>query len=185
MSSSRRVIMSAAVAAAALSVTACGAGDSEPMATTVTETTTAESATPMTDDGASSSDEDEDAEEGAGAGDDGGVLEVTVRGEQGVLALQHSGSVPAGVSGPSSGKLITGPGGCFAFVGAGAPQLAVFPPAATFVLQNGKPSVTVDGVEHAVGREFAAETTELSVAATTGVPERCARGSADTVLVID
>ena len=183
MLSSRRVIISAAVAAAALSVSACGSGDSEPMVTTVTETTTAEPTSPVTGDGASSP--DEDAEEGAGAGDDGGVLEVTVRGDQGVLALQHSGAVPTGASGPGSGKLITGPGGCFAFVGAGAPQLAVFPPAATFVLQNGKPSVTVDGVEHAVGREFAAETTELSVAATTGVPERCARGSADTVLVID
>lgn len=93
--------------------------------------------------------------------------------------------MPAGAAGPRGGKLIAGPGSCFAFDGAGAPQLAVFPPGATFVLQNGKPSVTVNGVEHAVGREFTSETTALPAAEVTGVPERCARGSAGTVLVVD
>lgn len=183
MSSSRRVIISAAVALATLSVGACASGGSEPTVTTVTETTTAEPAPTMT--GAEDPAPVEGAVEDADPDDYKGALEVTVRGDQGVLALQHAGSVPAGTAGPGRGKLITGPGGCLAFVSAGAPQLAAFPPDATFVLQNGKPSVTVDGVEHAVGREFNSETTVLPVAAVKGLPERCARGSADTVLVVD
>lgn len=183
MSPTRRVIISAAVAVASLSVGACTAGETEPSMTTVTETTTAAAAPQET--GVEAPAPEPGTEEGAQAGDDGGMLDVTVRGDQGVLALQHSGQVPSGAPGPSSGKLITGPGGCFAFVGAGAPQLAIFPPDATFVLQNGKPSATVNGVHHVVGREFTAETTALPVDKVTGVPERCNPGSADTVLVVD
>ncbi|MBB0970389.1 hypothetical protein G6016_15775 [Dietzia aerolata] len=112
------------------------------------------------------------------------MLEVTVRGDQGVLGLQYSGSVPAGTPGPASNKLITGPGGCFAVIGAGAPQLAIFPPDATFVLQNGKPSVTVDGAEHPVGRELTFDTAVVPVQQVAGLPERCTRGAADTVLVV-
>ena len=109
---------------------------------------------------------------------------MTAYGDRGDLGLQYSGPVPAGSPGPASGKLITGPGGCFAFVSDGAPQLAIFPPEATFVLQNGRPSVTVNGVEHPVGRELTSDTTVVPRADTTGVPERCARGAADTVLVV-
>lgn len=115
----------------------------------------------------------------------GDTLEVTVEGDQGVLALQHSGSVPEGTAGPSGRKLITGPGGCFALTNEGPPQLVVFPADATFVLQQGKPSATVDGTEHPVGREFTLETTTVNKSEVTGIPDRCAQGSADTVLVVN
>lgn len=182
MSPARRAIISAAVAVAALGVGACAPTGSEPTVTTVTATTTVEPAPPET--GTETPAPGQEAAAGAKPGDDAGVLEVTARGDQGVLGLQYSGSVPAGTPGPASGKLITGPGGCFALVGAGAPQLAIFPPDTTFVLQNGKPSATVDGVEHVVGRAFDSETTVLPVDRVAGVPERCTNGSADTVLVV-
>lgn len=182
MSSTRRVIVSAAVAVAALGLASCGSGSSEPTVTTVTETTTA-AATPQDTD-AGAPEEDQSPGTDAQPQDNGRNLEVTVRGDQGVLGLQHSGSVPAGTPGPASSKLITGPGGCFAFVGAGAPQLAIFPPDATFVLQNGKPSVTVDGAEHPVGRELTFDTAVVPVQQVAGLPERCTRGAADTVLVV-
>ena len=67
----------------------------------------------------------------------------------------------------------------------GPPQLVVFPADATFVLQQGKPSATVDGTEHPVGREFTLETTTVNKSEVTGIPDRCAQGSADTVLVVN
>lgn len=67
----------------------------------------------------------------------------------------------------------------------GKPQLVVFPPDAALVLQNGGPSAAVDGIEHAVGSEATFSTTLVPVAGVTGVPERCLRGSADTMLVVD
>lgn len=181
MTSPRRLIVSTVVALIPLGLAACGSSGSEPTVTTVTETTTAAAAPQYTDTETAGAEQAPEADaEPRHVGD---VLEVTVRGGQGVVGLQYSDSVPAGTPGPANNKLITGPGGCFAFVNAGAPQLAVFPPEATFVLQNGKPSVTIDGTEHYVGREFDAETTALPIGQVSGVPERCVRGAADTVLV--
>ena len=180
MSPTRRVMISAAVVVAALGVGACGSGAPEPSVTTVTDTTTV----PARDTAAEAPEADQQPEADSDTGQVGDVLEVTAHGDRGVLGLQYSGPVPAGAPGPASGKLITGPGGCFAFVGDGPPQLAIFPPDATFVLQNGRPSVTVNGVEHPVGRELTSDTTVVPRADTTGVPERCARGAADTVLVV-
>ena len=180
MSPTRRVMISAAVVVAALGVGACGSGAPEPSVTTVTDTTTV----PARDTAAEAPEADQQPEADSDTGQVGDVLEVTAHGDRGVLGLQYSGPVPAGAPGPASGELITGPGGCFAFVGDGPPQLAIFPPDATFVLQNGRPSVTVNGVEHPVGRELTSDTTVVPMADTTGVPERCARGAADTVLVV-
>lgn len=180
MSPTRRVMVSAAVVAGALGVGACESGGPEPAVTTVTDTTTA----PARDTAAEAPDVGQAPETDPDTDQVGDVLEVTAHGDRGVLGLQYSGPVPAGSPGPASGKLITGPGGCFAFVSDGAPQLAIFPPDATFVLQNGRPSVTVDGVEHPVGRELTADTTVVPLADAAGVPERCARGAADTVLVV-
>ena len=182
MSLTRRLIVPTVVALIPLGLAACGSSGSGSTATTVTETTTAAAAPQDTDAGAPEADRAPGAD--AEAQDNGGMLEVTVRGDQGVLGLQYSGSVPAGTPGPASNKLITGPGGCFAFVGAGAPQLAIFPSDATFVLQNGKPSVTVDGAEHPVGRELTFDTAVVPDQQVAGLPERCTRGAADTVLVV-
>ena len=182
MSLTRRLIVPTVVALTPLGLAACGSSGSESTATTVTETTTAAAAPQVADGGAPEADRAPGAD--AESQDNVGMLEVTVRGDQGVLGLQYSGSVPAGTPGPASNKLITGPGGCFAVIGAGAPQLAIFPPDATFVLQNGKPSVTVDGAEHPVGRELTFDTAVVPVQQVAGLPERCTRGAADTVLVV-
>ena len=182
MSLTRRLIVPTVVALIPLGLAACGSSGSGSTATTVTETTTAAAAPQVADGGAPEADRAPGAD--AESQDNVGMLEVTVRGDQGVLGLQYSGSVPTGSPGPASNKLITGPGGCFAVAGAGAPQLAIFPSDATFVLQNGKPSVTVDRVEHPVGRELNADTTVVPVAQVAGVPDRCTRGAAGTVLVL-
>ena len=182
MSLTRRLIVPTVVALIPFGLAACGSNGSESTATTVTETTTAAAAPQATDAGTPEADRAPGTD--AEPQDNGGMLEVAVRGDQGVLGLQYSGSVPAGSPGPASNKLIIGPGGCFAVVGAGAPQLAIFPSDATFVLQNGKPSVTVDGAEHPVGRELTFDTTVVPAQQVAGMPERCTRGAADTVLVV-
>lgn len=115
----------------------------------------------------------------------GGVVELTVAGDQGVLALQYSGTIPSGTAGPTDRKLITGSGGCFALVNEGKPQLLVFPAEATFVLQEGKPSATIAGVKHLIGQQFAVDTTAVSKTSVAGIPERCDRGSDDTVFMVN
>lgn len=114
-----------------------------------------------------------------------GVVELTVAGDQGVLALQHSGTIPSGTAGPTDRKLITGPGGCFALVNEGKPQLLVFPAEATFVLQEGKPSATIAGVEHLIGQQFAVDMTAVAKTSVAGIPDRCDRGSDDTVFMVN
>ncbi len=188
MSPTRRVIASAVVAIVALGSGACasngsGSNGSGSTGATVTTTATAEPAPQEPGVGTSASEPSVQGE--AEPNHDEDLLEVSVRGDEGVLGLHHSGPVPAGAPGPGSGRLITGPGGCFAFAGDRAPQLVVFPAEAMFVLQNGRPSVTVDGTEHFVGRELTVSTTAVSKAKVTGLPDRCSRGSSDTVLVVN
>ena len=113
MSPTRRVMISAAVVVAALGVGACGSGAPEPSVTTVTDTTTV----PARDTAAEAPEADQQPEADSDTGQVGDVLEVIAHGDRGVLGLQYSGPVPAGSPGPASGKLITGPGGCFATAG--------------------------------------------------------------------
>ena len=167
----RVVVCVLAIMAVALS--ACGSDDAQP-----DETTTTSSAQPTQE--KPSSDGDTESKD-----EDGGGLDVTVAGDQGVLALQYSGSAPDGKAGPASGKLITGPGGCFALTRKGPPQLLVFPDDATFVLKHGKPSVTVGGSKTPVGRQLSAQTTKVPTSEVTGIPGRCSHGPSDAVLVVD
>jgi len=167
----RVVVCVLAVMAVALS--ACGSDDAQPDETTTTSSEQPTQEKPSSDDGSESKDEA------------GGGLDVTVAGDQGVLALQYSGSVPEGKAGPARGKLITGPGGCFALTRKGPPQLLVFPDDAKFVLKHGKPSATVDGTKTPVGRQLSAQTTKVPTSDVTGIPERCSHGPSDTVLVVD
>ncbi len=129
---------------------------------------------------------EEPSEEPVGPNDESGVVDVTATGNEGIIALQHSGSAPVGNVGPASAKLIVGPGGCFAVVNEGGqPQLLVFPDDATFVLQEGEPSATVDGTEYLVGRQFTVPTTEVEKFSVAGIPQRCEEGSDSTVYVVD
>lgn len=117
--------------------------------------------------------------------DDTGAMEVDVVGDDGVLALKYSGEAAVGTAGPSGGKLITGPGGCFALTDDDRPRLLVFPEDTAFELQDGRPSATFAGTEHFVGQTFTADLTEVPQSSVTGIPDRCSRGAGDTVLVIE
>ncbi len=196
MSSHRRlrIVAPFALAAVALGMTACGpdqVSDPAPSVVTVTESAaeptsmepTIETAQP-TESETSEPMASETQEDSIGPNDESGVVDVTVAGDEGVLALQHSGAVPTGDAGPTSQKLITGPGGCFALTNEGKPQLLVFPDDATFVLQEGKPSATVVGTEHFVGRPFDVATVAVPKTGVAGIPDRCSQGSDETVLVV-
>lgn len=189
-----RAVAPFALAAVALGMTACAPQATEPTpAVTVTasvEESTSTEPTPETSESAVKTPEQVENETPAtetstGPNDESGIVDVTVEGDQGILALQHSGTVPAGDAGPTNQKLITGPGGCFAVTNQGKPQLLVFPADATFVLQEGKPSATFAGKERFVGQQFGVATTAVSKASVAGVPDRCLQGSDDTVLVVN
>lgn len=163
-----------ALTALALGLSACGSDSNDPAQS---ESNTAPTAQPTQETPPSDGDSGPESE-----GRDG--MDVTVVGDQGVLALQYPGSVPEGDAGPANGKLITGPGGCFALTNNGPPQLLVFPEEATFILKGGKPSVTIEGVETKVGQQVSVETTKVSISRVTGIPERCSHGPSDTALVV-
>lgn len=190
-----RVVAPFALAAVALGMTACAPDASEPVPTpTVTkpaeEPTSmeapVEASEPMAESSAPMASEmPSEAATTGGPNDESGVVDVTVAGDQGILALQYSGTVPTGTAGPTNQKLITGPGGCFALTNEGKPQLLVFPADATFVLQEGKPSATIAGTEHLVGRQFSVATTAVPKTSVAGIPERCMQGSDATVIVVN
>ena len=189
-----RVVAPFVLVTLGLGMTACSSDvDVEPTPTVVTGTQSdAEPApaepTPADSDPVAEPSEttpSEASEDDIGPNDESGVVDVTVTGDQGILALQHSGAVPSGDAGPTDQKLITGPGGCFALTHQGEAQLLVFPADATFVLQEGKPSATIAGTEYLVGRQFGAATTAVPMTSVAGVPDRCMQGSDETVLVVN
>ena len=210
MSSHRRLrfVAPLALSAVALGITACGPDQaSEPVPSVVTVTETAaepmqtetsapvesDTSEPMTSE-ASEPTTSATQEDSVGPNDESGVVDVTVTGDRGIMALQHSGTVPVGDAGPTNQKLITGPGGCFALTNQGKPQLVVFPEDATFVLNEdckgkehhscGKPSATIDGTEHFVGRQFSVSTVAVPKTSVAGIPNQCMQGSDDTILVV-
>lgn len=188
----RCLIAPAALAALALGMTACSSDEPESTPTVTVTAQTPETSTPQPSMKASEpADEttapmasEEPSEDPVTPNDESGVLDVTVAGDQGIQALQVSGSVPEGTAGPANPKLITGPGGCFAIVNEGPPQLVVFPEDATFVLVEGKPSATFSGTEHFVGRQMDVSSISIPTTAVAGIPERCLEGSADSVIVV-
>lgn len=194
------VVAPLAVATLALGLGACGQDDPE-AAPTVTVTATAQESvdpggptlnesepmdeTSPPEPGNVSSPSEAAPAEPEGPNGESGVLDVTVVGDQGILALQHAGSYPAGDAGPSGKKLIAGPGGCFALTNEGPPQLLVFPADARFVLEEGEPSATFGGTEHLVGRQLDVPTTAVNKTDVAGIPDRCVEGSDATVIVIN
>lgn len=189
-----RIVAPFALAALALGMTACAPDanmEPTPSVVTVTESAPEPTSAEPTPDASEPADETsepvatEAPADTVGPNDESGVVDVTVAGDQGILALQHSGTAPMGEAGPTNQKLITGPGGCFALTNEGKPQLLVFPADATFVLQEGKPSTTFGGTEHLVGRNFTVATTAVAKTGVAGIPERCLQGSDDMVLVVN
>ncbi|WP_309131327.1 hypothetical protein [Brevibacterium sp.] len=126
-----------------------------------------------------------DAEE-PGTGDasaEATMIEVEPEGN-GPIGLK-SKTDPGVESAPVSGKLITGPGGCFSFVDSDQPRLLVFGDDAEFVLREDKPSVTSEAVGTVeVGSQFSASAASVGLSETTGIPERCTHGAQDQVLIV-
>ena len=187
-----RAVAPFAIAALALGMTACGSDEPE-STPTVTVTASAEQSPTMeqtmessepTEETSEPAASEEPTEEPVGPNDESGVVDVTVVGDQGILALQHAGVTATGSAGPTNQKLITGPGGCFALTNEGKPQLLVFPQDATFVLEDGKPSTTFGGTEHFVGRQLDVASIAVPKTDVVGIPDRCTEGSDDTVIII-
>ncbi|GAA3705143.1 hypothetical protein GCM10022377_18580 [Zhihengliuella alba] len=85
----------------------------------------------------------------------------------------------------ASGRLITGPGGCFAVVDNAEPQLLLFPEDAEFVLRDGQPSVTTSGLGTVeVGKQFDFSAEAVALEDTAGIPDRCTHGEATEVLLL-
>lgn len=82
-------------------------------------------------------------------------------------------------------RLVTGSGGCFALKEQDRPDLVVFGDGAEFVLSGERPSVT----DPAAGEVRVGERAEVTVVAVPasdveGIPERCANGASEEVLVV-
>ena len=176
----------AAALALALGLTACGADaaeapqdDAAPDA--ASDATAQDSPAPdaaAQDDGAAPSESEAPADE-PGAG----PLTVTAEGD-GPIGLT-TGDAPAGTAQSFDGRLITGPGDCFAYKDRDRPQLLVFPADAEFVTSGERPSVTAE----ALGTAYAGERIQVSAVEVPqdeidGIPEQCAAGAADSVLVV-
>lgn len=83
------------------------------------------------------------------------------------------------------GRLIGGPGNCYALTDNNQPQLVVFGDDAEFVTAGERPSVTVDGLgTMEVGAQTSFTAVEMNIDNVDGIPDRCSQGAANTVLVL-
>lgn len=114
-------------------------------------------------------------------------------GNEETFAVLSTGDGPIGLSASEpaegqaqevSGRLIVGPGGCLALTAEAQPRLLVFGGEPEFVLRGDRPSVTTAALGTVrVGERLSLEASMVPRADTTGVPERCTHGAADTLLV--
>lgn len=159
------------------SLAACGnTADTDDDATTPnagTETTApAESTAPA----------DDDADDATDAAGTAGALSVSVQG-QGVKALVLDDSECSGEATALDGKLISGPGGCFAVQPGGQPELLLLGDD-TEIGQN-PPTLTLDdGTAIKVGDQLNATGVQVNVADVEGIPQQCSQGAADTAWVL-
>lgn len=166
--------LAAVIALTALGLTSCGDADQADPESQGSEEQNAEESAAEDIGDEDSKDDDVDGES------------ITVHTEgQGPYGLFTS-DVPTGESREISGKLIIGPGSCFALTGNGQPELLVFGDDAEFVLREGQPSVTTDGTGTLnVGEQVELSVTEISQDSADGIPTQCTQGAADTVLITD
>lgn len=113
------------------------------------------------------------------------------------IAVEATGDGPVGLAAidplpetldeatPVTARLITASGGCFALKQNDRPDLVVFREGAEFTLEGERPSVE-DPAAGTVQVGERAELTVVPVAASDveGIPERCANGASDEVLVV-
>ena len=181
MTRHRAVAASLAAVLALGAVTACSDDDStaEPSFTTETTTTTETSTTSTT----SATSEPAIPE---------GHIAVSASGG-GPIALT-TGDTPGGESRQVSGRLIVGPGSCFALKrpdargndGENAPRPLVLPEDAEFVTRGDRPSVTLPGEDTVyVGETIDIEAVSMPFNELHGLPDACARGAAPSGLVVN
>ncbi|WP_431860520.1 hypothetical protein [Micrococcus terreus] len=187
------------------SLAACGnTADTDDDATTPnagTETTApAESTAPAdddadddstdTDDATDSDDDATDSDDDAAESDDdstdaagtAGALSVSVQG-QGVKALVLDDSGSSGEATALDGKLISGPGGCFAVQPGGQPELLLV--GDDVEIGQNPPTLTLDdGTAIKVGDQLNATGVQVNVADVEGIPQQCSQGAADTAWVL-
>ncbi|GAA2089641.1 hypothetical protein [Brevibacterium salitolerans] len=134
---------------------------------------------------------DAGASMGPATGSGAAGLTVAAEGE-GPMGLTAASPVEEteGEAAEVSGRLVVGPGACLSVVSDGAgdeqrPRLAVFPEGTEFVLRGDRPSVTADPLGTVqVGEHTTFTAVEVPLDEADGVPERCARGAADSVLAV-
>ncbi|MDN6706979.1 hypothetical protein [Corynebacterium glyciniphilum] len=169
-------------------VTACSDDDStaEPTFTgntDVAETVTTETSATSATSAAATTSEQETPE---------GHIAVSASGG-GPIALT-TGDTPEGESQKVSGRLIVGPGSCFALKkpdGRGnedenAPRPLVLPVDSEFVTRGDHPSVTLPGRDTVyVGETMDVEAVSMPFNELDGLPDPCARGAAESGLVVN
>lgn len=88
-----------------------------------------------------------------------------------------------------SGKLIVGPGSCFALKeighdGQDAPRPLILPAGSEAVTGDGRPSVTLPGQDTTyIGTDITVDAAEVSVTDIDGFPEQCSHATGTTLLV--
>lgn len=128
--------------------------------------------------------EDETSDDGSSSDDNGSDSLAVDSTGQGPMGLSTSES-PDGDATEASGKLIVGPGSCFSLQPQDQPQLIVFGDDADFEVGQGQPAVTTDDMGTvSVGDQIDFSAVEYSQDELSGIPQQCANGAADTVLVV-
>lgn len=191
MTRHRAVAASLAAVLALGTVTACSDDDTtaEPTFTEnndVTETVTPETttATETSATSATSTTSEPEIPEGhiAVSSSGGGPIALTTR------------DTPEGEPQQVTGRLIVGPGSCFALKrpngrgndGENAPRPLVLPVGSEFVTRGDRPSVTLPGKDTVyVGETMDVEAVSMPFNELDGLPDPCARGAAESGLVVN
>ncbi len=156
----------------------------EPEATETVTEEPSETATETEEaDDSEASDDENSGDENSSDDNDSGSLEVDSTG-QGPMGLTTSDDADGDIT-EASGKLIVGPGSCFSLQPQDQPQLIVFGDDAEFEVGEGQPAVTTDDLGTVnVGDQIEFSAVEYSQDELSGIPQQCANGAADTVLVV-
>lgn len=191
MSITRRHTLAAVTATIGLLLSGCGDPDTDQPAET-TEPQAAEPSTAPTPDAATG--ESDDVEPGTGGTDtatepeaeqdtdETSSLEVSPTGD-GPIGLTANGA--DGEAATIEGRLIVGPGGCLSLTARNQPQLLVLPEGTDFVLRDDRPSLTTEELGTLrVGEQVTLEAVSIAASDASGIPERCSRGAADTLLAV-
>lgn len=129
--------------------------------------------------------EESQESENTDSGGDPEVLDVETTGDEGPIGLSTSQDA-AGEATEASGELIVGPGSCFSLQPGDQPQLLVFGDDADFEVGAQQPAVTTGDLGTiSVGDHVDLSVVEYSQDQIEDLPQQCANGADDTVLVLE